>query len=40
MDLYVSWIHFVIPHHLQSNRMIETKNREIEKNFLIENEQE
>lgn len=42
VDLYGSWIHFVTPHHPQSNGMIENRNREIGKmlRLLIENEQE
>ena len=42
VDLYGSWIHFVTPHHPQSNGMIENRNREIGKilRLLLENEQE
>jgi len=42
VDLYGSWIHFVTPHHPQSNGMIENRNKEIGKmlRLLIENEQE
>jgi len=42
IDLYGSWVHFVSPHHPESNGMIENRNREVEKilRLLIENESE
>jgi len=40
IDLYGSWVHFVSPHHPESNGMIENRNREVEKilRLLIDNE--
>ena len=42
IDLYGSWVHFVTPHHPQSNGMIENRNKEIGKilRLLVENESE
>ena len=42
IDLYGSWVHFVSPHHPESNGMIENRNREIGKilRLLVENENE
>ena len=42
IDLYGTWIHYVSPHHPESNGMIENRNREIGKilRLLINNEQE
>jgi len=42
IDLYGSWVHFISPHHPESNGMIENRNREIGKilRLLIENESE
>ena len=42
IDLYGSWVHFVSPHHPESNGMIENRNREIGKilRLLVENESE
>jgi len=42
IDLYGSWVHFVSPHHPQSNGMIENRNKEIGKmlRLLLEGEQE
>ena len=42
IDLYGSWVHFISPHHPESNGMIENRNREVEKilRLLVENETE
>ena len=42
IDLYGSWVHFISPHHPQSNGMIENRNKEIGKmlRLLLEGEQE
>jgi len=42
IDLYGSWVHFVSPHHPESNGMIENRNREVEKilRLLVENQSE
>ena len=42
IDLYGSWVHFVSPHHPESNGMIENRNKEIGKilRLLVENESE
>ena len=42
IDLYGSWIHYVSPHHPESNGMIENRNREVGKllRLLVDNETE
>ena len=42
IDLYGLWVHYVSPHHLESNGMIENRNLVVEKllRLLVDNETE